>query len=238
MICVGLVLCGCGGGGGDSSSPSSAEGLWIGSASTGRTVSGLVLDDQSYWVLYSQVGNPAVIAGAFQGNGTSSNGTFTSSNGLDFNLEGFGIQPASVSASYATKQNFNGTATYPGPIVVSFTSTYSSDYDLTPSLSAIAGTYTGTAATSAGSEGATVTISALGIVTGLSVGGCSFSGSASTRSRGNVFNVSITFGGGVCVNGTSTVTGVAYFEAPLKLIRSAALNGARSDGFIYVGTKP
>ena len=237
-----LSACGGGGGGDGGSSPApatSAEGLWIGSTNNGRSVTGVVLDDGIYWVLYSLVGNSAVIAGAIQGNGTSQNGSFVSSNGKDFNLEGLGVIDATVSASYVMKQSFTGAVTYTATgAQVTFTSSYDSNYELTPSLTAIAGTYSGSAATTGGSESATVTISTSGAISGSGASGCAFSGSATPRAHGNIYNVSVTFAGGVCDNGTSTVTGVAHFDAATKLLRSAALNSARTNGFIYVGTKP
>lgn len=36
----------------------SAEGRWTGTTSTGRTVAGLVLDDRSYWLFYSEKSIP------------------------------------------------------------------------------------------------------------------------------------------------------------------------------------
>lgn len=244
IVCLACVVSvsGCGGGGGDGGSPApatSAEGLWLGTTSNGRTIAGFVLDDDTYWVLYSLIGNSAVIAGAVQGNGTSQSGSFTSSNGKDFNLEGFGVNDVTVSASYVMKQSFNGTIRYTATgDQVTFTSSYNSDYDLTPSLAVLAGTYSGSAATSGGTESATVTISVAGAISGSSASGCNFSGSASPRTHGNVYNVSVTFAGGTCANGTNTVTGVANFDAPTNQINSAALNSARTDGFIFVGTKP
>src|SRR6185312_12270436 len=60
----GLIAVACGRGYGNSdfssmpqSTATSAEGLWTGSTSTGRTVGGLVLDDGSYWVFYTTIGN-------------------------------------------------------------------------------------------------------------------------------------------------------------------------------------
>jgi hypothetical protein len=241
FVVVALSACG-GGGGGGGSTPApatTAEGLWEGTTNNGRSVAGFVLDDGTSWVLYSLVGNSAVIAGAIQGSGTSQNGSFTSPNGKDFNLEGLGINNVTISASYIAKQSFNGTVTYTATSgVVTFVTSYDSNYDLTPTLTSVAGTYSGSAATTVGTEAATVTISTLGALSGLSAGGCAFSGSATPRARGNVFNVSVTFAGGVCVNGTNTVTGVAHFDAATKLLRSAALNSTRTNGFIYVGTKP
>jgi hypothetical protein len=235
-----LAISGCGGGGGGDVAPSTtAEGLWVGSTNNGRTIAGIVLDDGTYWVLYSLIGNSAVIAGAVQGSGTSQNGSFTSTNGKDFNLEGLGINDVTVNASYVMKQSFNGTVRYTATgDQVTFTSSYDTNYDLTPSLNIIAGTYSGTAATTGGMEFATVTVSSSGALTGSSASGCNFSGTVSPRARGNVYNVSVTFGGGVCANGTSTVDGIAYYDAATKQLYSAALNSPRSNGFIYVGTKP
>jgi hypothetical protein len=119
MLAIGLlsvvVVTGCGGGGsnGDDSG-TSAEGLWNGTTSNGRAMSGLVLDDGTYWVLYSLMGNSAVIAGGVQGTGSSRNGTFTSSNGRDFNLEGLGVNDVDVSANYVMEESLSGSVRYTG----------------------------------------------------------------------------------------------------------------------------
>ena len=239
FLVVTVALSACGGGGGDSNGASgTAEGLWQGTTNTNRAIAGLVLDDGTYWFLYSVAGNSAIIAGVVQGNSASSNGSFSSSNGRDFNLEGLGVNDFTLTGAYSAKRSLSGSVTYSPTSVTTFTSSYDTDYDLSPSLSAIAGTYAGSAATSAGTESATVTISSLGAISGSSARGCSFTGSAALRPRGNVYNVSVTFGGGVCANGTSTVTGVAYFDAATRQLTSAALNSARTNGFIYVGIKP
>jgi hypothetical protein len=44
--------------------------------------------------------------------------------------------------------------------------------------------------------------------------------------------------GGVCSNGTDTVTGVVYFVAAQNEIVSAALNSGRTNGFMFLGVKP
>jgi hypothetical protein len=242
-LLLAIVTSSCGGGGSDGGTnpptATTAEGLWNGTTNSGRTIVGLVLDDGEYWVIYSLVGNNAVIAGAVQGNGTSRNGSFTSSNGRDFNFEGAGVNDLTVDASYVMKQSFNGSLKYKASgTQFTFAGTYNADYDLTPSLSSVAGTYTGSALTSGGVEFAMTTISSSRSITGRSASGCSFSGSASPRAHGNAYNVSITFAGGACANGSSTVTGVGYFDAETKQIIAAGLNGSRTDGFIFVGTKP
>lgn len=72
ILTASVALASCGGGGGSSSSAppppppppdlGTAEGLWNGTTGSGRVFSGLVLDDGTYWFLYSAVGNNAVLA--------------------------------------------------------------------------------------------------------------------------------------------------------------------------------
>lgn len=216
----------------------SAEGLWQGTTNTSRTITGLVLDDGTYWFVYSAVRNSNIIAGVVQGNGSFRNGSFRSTNGRDFNLEGLGINPFALAGTYTAKNDLSGELSYSsGGFTMTFTSRYDADYDLTPGLAAIAGTYEGFAATSAGSESATVSVNAVGAISGRGESGCRFTGNATPRTQGNSYNIVVTFGGGICANGTSTVTGVAYFDSDTNQIISAALNRARTDGFVYAGIK-
>jgi hypothetical protein len=238
-----LAACGGGGRGGAASVPAaSAEGLWNGSTSTSRSVTAIVLDDGSYWVLYSVPRVSAVIAGFVQGSGSSLNGSFSSSDGIDFNLEGQGINNATVAANYVARQSFNGSVSYPNlnpPFT--FTSAYNADYDQTPSLSAIAGSYAGIASVAGGTEATTITISPQGVVagTGLTASACQFLGAVVPRAKGNLYDLSVVAsGGGACASGTSAVTGIAYFDSGSKRLHLAALNKSRSNGLSFVGIKP
>lgn len=245
VIFLAFSISACGGEDGDTSnstpppSATSAEGLWNGTTNTGRSVAGLVLDDGTYWFLYSQVGNPNVLAGLVQGNGSSQAGAFTSSNTKDFNSEDPAILDATLAGSYVEKQSLSGTVTYVLGGQTTFTSTYDTDYDLTPDVNLVVGTYTGTGstATAGASETVTVTLSTSSIA-GFTANGCLFTGSFVPRSSGNAYNVSVTFQGGVCSNGTNTVDGVAFFDAGTKTLSSAALNATRTNGFVFIGTKP
>jgi hypothetical protein len=237
-----LSVSGCGGGDGFDPAPpppavGTAEGLWNGTTGDGRTFSGLVLDDGTYWFLYSAAGNSAVFGGAIQGNGSSSAGSFVSSTGLDFNFEGAGILPFTMAGTYTAKSKLSGTLTYAAS-VKSFTSTYDTDYDLTPSVSSISGTYTGEAITvNTGPATATVTVQSGGAISGAS-NGCSYTGMATPRVKGNVYDITVTFTGGNCDNGTDTVTGVAYYVTAKRELIGTALNGGRTNGFIFSGTRP
>lgn len=253
VVSVAVLFSGCGGGSDASPTPApastptptptptpttSAEGLWVGQTNTNRKIYGVVLDDGKYWFVYSAVGNTNVLGGAVQGHAVSGNGVHTSTNGIDFNLEGAGANAFEMSGQYINKATLHGTIKYSPSEQVSFSTAYDSDYELTPNITLVAGSYTGVAATSAGSEYVTLTVGSGGLISGSGASGCSFSGTASPRSRGNVFTISVTFGGGNCANGTSTVTGVAYYDRDVKELTSAALNASRTEGFIFVGNKP
>jgi len=245
MSCLVLALAACGGSGGDGgsasppSSASSAEGLWIGSTSASRSLIGIVPDKGSYWILYSVPHASSFIAGVVQGTASSVNGSFSSSDGIDFNVEGQGINAATLSASYAPRQSFDGSVSYPAlNQAFTFTSSYNSDYDQAPSASAIAGTYTGIASVASSNELTTLVVSALGLVAGTGSGGCKFLGTAVPRAKGNLYDLSLVFGGGVCPSGTSAVAGIGYFDSGAKRLYVAALNKSRSDGLIFVGIKP
>ncbi|MBE0614561.1 MAG: hypothetical protein IH604_12900 [Burkholderiales bacterium] len=247
FVMSGLVfaLAACGGGGDGDAAPApdpatSAEGLWIGSTSSSRTLTAFVLDDGSYWLLYSLPHASSFIAGFVQGSGSALNGSFSSSDGVDFNIEGQGVNNATVSVSYRVRQSFNGSVSYPSlNQSYTFTSSYNPDYEQTPSVSAISGTYTGVASVAGKDELSSIVISAPGVVAGTALGsGCKFLGTARPRSKGNLYDVSVKFGGGACASGTSTVAGIGYFDSGAKRLYLAALNDTRSNGLIFVGIKP
>lgn len=237
-----LTACG---GGGDAESVSnapapattaSAEGLWQGTTSTGRTVRTLVLDDGSYWSLYSAVNAPGIVSGVVQGTGSVLGGSFSSPSARDFNIEAATVSDATLSTSFTSKQSFNGAFNYLAPpTTVTFTSAYQAAYDQAPLLANLAGMYAGTSATGSGTETTTLTVSSTGAVVGTSSDGCQFAGTAAPRKKGNVFDVSLTFKGGSCANGTSTLPGVAYLDG--TSLYSAVLNSTRSNGVLFTATK-
>lgn len=243
-VIASAILAGCGGGGGSSSSPapapvaSAAEGLWVGTTGDNRAITGLVFETGLFYVLYSSVGDPATIAGVVQGNGSTAGATFSSTNSKDFNMEGDGVLDAGVSANFAAKATFNGTITYGPGLNNTFTSAYDSDYELTPTTSALAGTFTGEVASSAGNEAATITIASNGSFSGSGVSGCTVSGTATPRTRGNAFVMSLTFGSAPCLFASQTLSGIGYFDAANKRFYSATPNASRTDGILFVGVKP
>ncbi|OQW34785.1 MAG: hypothetical protein A4E19_17875 [Nitrospira sp. SG-bin1] len=237
----GFVSVACGGGYGnrDFSSLSqpaatSAEGRWTGATRTSRTVAGLVLHDGTYWVFYTAIGNPNLLAGLVQGTGTSHSGSFGSSNTRDFNVEGAGILAATMSGAYVPNKSFHGTIVYFNGDTGTFTSTYDADYESAPDMNLVVGNYSGLRADH---HTVTVTVDSAGTLSGHASDGCTVAGTFAPHAKGNVFHTSMTFGGGACRQGTETVTGVAFYDAATHRLYSAALNSARTTSFIFIGTK-
>ncbi|MBS0168123.1 MAG: hypothetical protein JSR29_18725 [Nitrospira sp.] len=254
-LMIGLVACGsfancfnsgfapaaCGGGYRESDVSSlsqpmatSGEGRWTGTTSTGRTVTGLVLEDSSYWLFYSAKNNPNILAGLVQGTGTSHTGSFGSSNTRDFNLEGAGIRAATMHGAYTVKKSFDGTIACVTGETESFTSTYDGNSVSTPNLTLVTGTYAGLRADN---HQVTVTVQSVGTLSGHSTDGCTVVGTLSPWGKGNVFHTSVTFGGDTCRQGTETLTGVAFYDAATNRLYSAALNHTRTTSFLFLGVK-
>ena len=169
-----------------------------------------------------------------EGTGTSSNGTFTSSDARDVYIS-YGVFPARITGTYTPQATLNGTSVE-GANATAFGTVYQPQYDQPFDLAATAGTFTGQAASSQGWQAGVVTISDTGAVVG-SVSGCTFTGSATPHGSVNVADLSVTFQGGVCVFGTSTLIGIAYYDAAKGTIYAVAPNASRTDGFVFVGGK-
>ena len=214
-----------------------AEGLWVGQTNNNQAVTALVLSDGSYYTLYSAEGNPSIIAGVLIGNSSMTGPNFISSNAKDFNLEGAGILSATVSAVVATKQSFDATITYQNGFTSTLSARYNIDYEREPSLASITGTFFGAVAFSQGAESAEITFSQDGKFSGAGESGCSVTGFAEPRTDGNVFNISIDFGGYPCFFSNQRFTGIAYFDSYNQQLYVVAPNANRTDGMIFLGSK-
>ena len=235
---VSLVACGGGGGGNDSVSDSevSPEGLYVGTTSNDSDFFGVILNNGEYYFLYSSSFYQDEIGGVFLGDLTTDGNSFSSTNGIDLSIDYYEIYSADVSGNFTEKVSISGSASYSNE-VVSFSGTYDPDYEKTPSLSAVSGNYLGEVATSYGVEGADLSISSSGIISGESDNGCTASGTIDPRSSGNVYDVTLSFQGGSCVFGTQTFSGIAYYLDDVSGIYAIAPNSSRDDGVLFVGQK-
>lgn len=256
MLC--LALAGCGGGGDDGTNsnnsnndsnnnsndntnddnnddtndpkPNVAEGLYRGTTSDSRELSALLLDDGTYWVLYSGAGAPTV-GGGLQGAGSVDGTLFTSSEGKDFSLTE-GMRDAAIRATYMAGQRFQGSVTFEGGDTFTFDAAYDDAYAATPSLTQVAGSHAGVAYTVDGSLPTLVTIADDGMLVGTR-GSCTITGTIAPHSHGNVYDLSLSFGGDACIVLGATVEGVALIDSTSGLVTASALNGDRSVGFIF-----
>lgn len=235
-----MTACGGGGGGGDSSSTANpAQGLWEGTTNTNRNATGIILSDGTGYFLYTERFSDSTIAGVVQGKIDANNGTFSSNNAKDFNFgDDIGVVNVALTGAYTAKNNLTGVAVYGGSLgSTTFTTTYSSNYELTPSLATIAGNYSGQVVTSAGIENAATSISTTGVFYALGSSGCVANGSFTPRTDGNAYNTSITFGGSPCLFANQNFSGISYYDGTTRTLYSAAPNASRTDGILFVGTK-
>ncbi len=214
----------------------SPTGLYKGTTNTGRTAAAIVLEDGTFWLLYSPVGAPLLIAGAEQGHITALNGAFASGDLVDVSLESLTVASGTVAGTYIPKTSTAATVTF-GNQTISLAATYDPTYDTPATLSAVTGSYAGTGVVLGGSEAAHLTVSSTGVIEGSGTSGCSFTGIAIPNPGVNSYSVTVSFGGAPCSNTNSTVSGVAYLDAATQRFYSAALNPGRTNGFLFVGTK-
>ena len=239
-----LALSACGGSDDDDTpapptpaTPSAAQGLWVGNTASGRAVNGLVLGDGAYYLVYSLPNAPEVVAGVLQGNLRAGATGWTSPNAKDFNLEGDGVHPVSVEGSFTAKSSFVGTVTLADGSATSFASIYDPSYSLVPSLSAVAGTYSGASSAVLGAQPAWLSMAISGAVNGV-VAGCTVRGAVEPRKDGNAYSVALTQGAAPCPAPGEAFIGIAYLDAATRGLTVVAPNLARSSALLFLGVKP
>jgi hypothetical protein len=232
-----LAMISCSGGGDDSSdnssSGNSAEGLYKGTTNTGRNIYGLILSDGTYYFIYSALNYSDETAGALQGESSRFAENLTSDDAMDLNIEGSGVLKGKLTINYKPKESAYGMMRLFENEVYTFTATYDSDYEKKPSLSDITGTFSGWVAFSQGKENATLTVSSTGAVTAIGDSGCAATGSITTHSKGNVYDISISFGGAPCHYTNQTMTGIGYYDSEYNRMWIVAPNGDRTDGILF-----
>jgi hypothetical protein len=216
----------------------SAQGLWIGNTTSNRAMAGIVFNDGLYYFMYSNPNNPSKIGGVIQGNGTTQNHTFTSTNAKNFNIESLSVINSDITAHFAPQKVITGIINNTFGVHDHFKAVYNSDYELTPSLSALAGTFTSSIFTPYNIEEATVTLNNDGTLSGKGATGCLFTGTATARTDSNAFNFTISFNAAPCFFANQSLNGVAYFDAKTKQLYAAAPNETRTSGVVFVGSKP
>lgn len=231
-ICVAaaIILAACGGGGDISPTPNAdPQGIWLGTSSNGHSVSTLVLENKQYYAIYSS-GN--VVEGLLQGT-LSVTGNSISDSSSVFIVPSAAAIPATLSGTVTTRQSLSATVTEGGQ-TGTFNGNYDAAYDSAPNLAQGVGTWTGSVAGSA--DTTTITVASDASFTGAS-GPCTFSGSVKPRASGkNVLDGTVTFNSASCAAGAGTTLAFEAFFSGNQMF-AAGVNSARSDGFVFVGSK-
>jgi hypothetical protein len=247
-----LAACGGGGGGGDGAVTSntapptaapvsaSAEGVYEGSISNGRSHTTLILENDQFFTLYgSALSSGLAVSGFIQGTGKSVNGSFSSTDLKDFFPDGTSVA-GSLSASYVPKSSLNGSVTESSS-TVTFTGTSPLKnslyiYDTPANLADIVGAWS---MIDLQGSSAILSISSSGSFAG-SVNGCSFSGGITPRASGkNVFDVALTFGPSPCRLAGKLSSGIAveYVSGGKRQLLIAGTDTTRTSGTAFFGQR-
>lgn len=234
--------------------PAGVQGTWRGNINSptpaSRLLETIVLDDGTLWMAYSTANDPtqtdALInaAGLIKGSGTpdEATGTFNLTEARQLSLEDNKRVGVDIAATFVTGSSLGGSITRDGgPVTTSlpspadFSTLYRTAYNSNLTLQHLAGTYQGSLSTGIGKNSASTTIDGAGAITGSNNAGCTWTGSATQRSRGNVFDISLSVGteAGCGSNAGAAMTGIISLEA-----NRAGLLATDTDmtkAFIFVG---
>ncbi len=256
------LLVACGGGGGTTvSTPDSAVGIYSGTTGDSRTLASMVLTNGTYYYFYSGVPTTSTVAatssaaattttttnpvgGVVIGTGSGSKGSFSSSNAYDYQVASTGLSTgafaSTLSASYVTAASMAGTITHTSnSSAMTFTSTYNTTLSsATPSLTSVAGIYTGTVGISGGgTESITVSVYATGTVSGFAASGCSFSGTIATHSTNDAYDLSVTFNASSCTYNGLTLTGMGLYDSTAGKLYGAVVKTDKTAAVVMALTK-
>lgn len=255
-LIFGLLLTGCGSGGGDEVVPvagtSAPEGIYSGTSGNGRTMWGTVLNDGSYWFLYSAIGDPTFVGGVIQGTGQFSQDTFASVDTHDFSDFG-SLLEAVISGSYERKVSLTGNMTVNTGGGTTFNLNYSTASEATPNLALLAGTYPGGSAEEGsvqtphhilvdGNGGLRIvrpsSPGVLFMYNGWTIVPCQMTGTIEPRAVGHVYD--LTLYEGCTLNGQpqGPYPGIAVFDPVTNRLGLIAISKDRQKVFLYDGVKP
>lgn len=216
-----------------------AAGTWIGTTSANESVRAIVLEDGTFYLLYSVAGG-AADAGVVQGKATMASGTFISTDGFDYP-----IAQAAETPGFATAVAISGTFTERVRLDVTLagargTRTLSAAWDprsaQAAALAPVAGSYVGFSGHDDGRLPATFLIDGSGTLAG-SNSVCGFGGTLTPRSAGNVYDWTVRSTRGVCIFGDGPVSGIAFHDEATRQFRGFATFEQRRDLYYVLGTR-
>jgi hypothetical protein len=214
-----------------------AEGLWVGESAGARFIA-TVLETGSTWVLYA-VGDSGLgfLAGPTAPEGNRLYGQ------LRNHLMTGPTVPTSLDATFVPQRSLGGTFVAEGGGADPFVGNYAPEYAERASALIAEGNWslwvlrTGLTA----SEDFNASVSASGVLSGSSVGGCRIDGSVVPRGSGkNVYDVVAVFSGD-CLLGAEATRGIALVQGaatdPTLTLIVMLQNADQTNGWIATGTR-
>lgn len=220
------LLASCGGG-------DAYTGLWEGDLGSGAMVTGMVLPDGEYYLLYSQPTNAAVLAGMVKGTADFEAARIRSDDAVDFRWPGALAQRAVLTGRIGKGGTVNGSVNGKN-----FSAKPVPDAPLDARLADIAGRHQGVVVFVLGSRDAVFDVDASGNVSTV-INECSISGKVTPMPEVNAYHLKMTFGGGVCAFNGVTFSGVTFFDRDQRKLHAAVTAtlpgyGPQAIGFIGV----
>jgi hypothetical protein len=214
-----------------------AQGHWVQTDSTGKTVDVLVLETGEIWSINSKSGG----VNKFSNGVVAAAGDSLAGTAADYSVStGTVVDATVISATVVPLSTISGTSTNSSG-TKSFILSYDASFGAA-NLARLAGSYGwsnsgGTGALTIGSAGLLDTIT--GAFTSVA-GVCHFSGIIAPRASGkNIYNLYATFTSGLCPLGLAsgsdsgkTMTGVVYLTATNELIGAAVVANLTGTAFI------
>lgn len=255
VLVVSALLTGCGGGGGGeqaatispetetpaaptpapASTPQTA-GLWQGTTHTGRATHVVILDDGRFYFLYSTIADTTIMGGSIVGRMTNSGQSYTSQLAYDFDWEGMAGQTGTLTGSIDNQAGFNGNMNYTtnADRAFSFTSSLRQPAANVVTLTDVAGAYANSDRTM------TMDIDEKGGVSGVAFSKkCAFAGTVvPTRNYTSILQITLSFAGGGCSLGASTVEGIAIYNPERKELLGAAVTATGKSVAMFQTRKP
>jgi len=240
-----MLLAGCGGGDDHHhddfpSGPAldRAAGFYEGVNASNRHVSVIVVETGRYYVLYGPTGIPSStqIEGVLVGDGTASGSTFSASTLQNLNFTDQTNVAGAMTATFLLRSYFDANLAYVGGTTDAFNADYSFRYEDMPSLSLVAGNYTGQLASLIGVPNANMAISSSGAVSIAATGGCTAGGTILVHPFGNVYDITLTFGAGCPAEGL-TLSGHAKYDATTNSLTAITTTPGITNTVMVVATK-
>jgi hypothetical protein len=219
---------------------SKVKGVWTGTTSLDENVHAVVLEDGTFYLVYTQPGT-ATEVGVVQGTMTAADGAISSADAVNFPIsilqEGAGVaRKSSVSGTYVAQGQLQLTISST-TITRNVTATYVPGSEQAPSMATLAGHYTGATGHIAGRLPATWTIDAAGTLSLSNAAGCLLNGTITPRASVHAFDWTITGNDHCIFNDAGRIGGMLYYDEATREVRAFAPYDERIEDYFMIGTK-